>query len=97
MPFFLLFGIGYGGCNAIRPALVREYFGRTNFGTVFGLLMGINMLGSIIGPPLTGWVYDNWGSYHGIWLIFAALPVVALISILTIPPSNGDSRTGHKA
>jgi len=97
VPFFLLFGIGYGGSNAIRPALVREYFGRTNFGTVFGLLMGINMLGSIIGPPLTGWVYDNWGSYHGIWLIFAALPVVSLISILTIPPSKGVSRTGHKA
>ena len=84
-PFLLLFGIGYGGTNVLRAALAREYFGRTNFGTIFGLIVGISMLGSIVGPPLAGWVYDNWGSYQGIWFVFAGLAVAALISISTIP------------
>lgn len=86
VPFLILFGIGYGGCSALRPSLAMKYFGRTNFGTVFGLIIGINTLGGIVGPPLAGWVYDNFGNYQGIWLIFAGIPVAAIISILTIPP-----------
>ncbi len=82
--FVILFGIGYGGGNSSRPALVREYFGRANFGAVFGLLMGINMIGSMVGPFLAGWVFDNWHSYQGIWYVFAGLPIAALISVLTI-------------
>ena len=87
-PFLLLFGIGYGGTNVLRAALAREYFGRTNFGTIFGLIVGISMLGSIVGPPLAGWVYDNWGSYQDIWFVFAGLAVVSLISISTIPAAR---------
>ena len=90
VPFLVLFGIGYGGSNALRPALAREYFGRTNFGTIFGLIMGISMLGGIIGPTVAGWVFDNWGSYQGIWFVFAGLAAVALISVLTIPPVDRD-------
>jgi len=86
VPFLFLFGIGYGGNSALRVSLVSEYFGRTNFGTVFGLITGINMLGNIIGPPLAGWVYDNWGSYQSIWFVFAGVAVAALFFALTIPP-----------
>jgi len=86
VPFLIFFGIGYGGANAMRMPLVQKYFGMANFGTVFGLMVGVNMAGSIVGPALAGWVYDTWGSYQGIWYIFAALPVVAVISILTISP-----------
>jgi len=86
VPFLILFGIGYGGSIAMRPSLVREFFGRTSFGTIFGLLMGIGNLGGIIGPLLAGWVFDTWGSYQGIWFTFAGLAVAAVISVLTAPP-----------
>ncbi|MFC2003049.1 MFS transporter [Chloroflexota bacterium] len=86
VPFLIFFGMGYGGGTALRPSLTRQFFGRTNFGTVLGLLIGINMLGSIIGPPLAGWVFDNWGSYQGIWFVLAGLAAAAIISVLTIPP-----------
>ena len=85
VPFLVLFGIGYGGGNTLRVSLVREYFGRTNFGTIFGLIIGIGGLGSIIGPTAAGWIYDNFGSYQGIWFVFAGLAIVAVISVLTIP------------
>jgi MFS family permease len=87
-PFLALVGIGYGGGNALRPSLIREYFGRTNFGTVFGLLMGIGAAGSILGSTLPGWVYDNWGGYQGIWYLLAGLSVVAVALVLSIPHKN---------
>ncbi len=84
--FLILFGIGYGGGNSLRPSLGREYFGRTSFGTIFGLIMGINMLGGLTGPPLAGWVYDNWGNYQVIWFVFAGLAAIALMLVLTTRP-----------
>jgi MFS family permease len=83
-PFLILFGLGYGGCSVIRPGLAREYFGRSNFGTILGLFTGIAMIGMISGAPLAGWVFDNWGSYQGIWFVFTLLPVIALTLLLTI-------------
>jgi len=90
VPFLILFGIGYGGSNVTRASLTREYFGRSSFGTIFGFIVGINMMGSIAGSPLAGWVFDTWGSYQGIWLIYASLPIIALISILSIRPVRGE-------
>jgi len=97
VPFLLLFGIGYGGSTALRPSLGREYFGRINFGTIFGLIIGIGGLGSIIGPTAAGWVYDNFGSYQGIWFVFAGLAIVAVISMLTIPVSGREDKDVYKA
>ena len=84
VPFVVLFGIGFGGSSVLRVSLVREYFGRASFGTILGLIIGVGCLGSIIGPTVAGWVYDNWGSYQAIWLTFAGLAVAAVISVLTI-------------
>jgi MFS family permease len=90
VPFCILFGIGYGGINTMRPSLVIEFFGRANFGTFFGLIIGIAMLGSIIGPLLAGWAFDNWGSYQGVWLIFAGVGAVAVILIASTPPVHSE-------
>ena len=86
--FIILFSIGYGGNSALRPSVLRQFFGRTNFGTIFGLLVGINMIGGILGPFLAGWVFDSSGSYQSIWLVFAGLSILALISMLTISSNN---------
>ena len=97
VPFLLFFGIGYGGTNVMRPALAREYFGRINFGAVFGLIVGLSMLGGVAGPPLAGWVFDNWGSYQGIWFVFAGLALVGLISLLSMPPVRTSSMLADKS
>ena len=72
----------------MRLALVREYFGRDNFGTFFGFLIGIGMIGNMAGPPITGWVYDNWGSYQGIWFVFAGLAAAMVLLLLTLAPAG---------
>ncbi|MFC1913543.1 MFS transporter [Chloroflexota bacterium] len=84
IPFVLVFSVGYGGCVALRPSLTRDYFGRANFGTIFGLIVGVSTLGAIIGPPLAGWVYDSWNSYQGLWFIFASLSILPIVSVMAI-------------
>lgn len=81
-----LFGPGYGGINVMRPGLVQEYFGRRSFGTIFGLLMGLNMAGSVGGPALAGWAFDTWGTYQGAWIAMSFVPVAALFAVLSLKP-----------
>jgi MFS family permease len=78
--FLLLFGTGFGGFNAIRPAFAREIYGTKQYGTIFGFLIGIGMLGNVAGPFIAGRMFDIQGSYHNVWLIFAAIAVVALVA-----------------
>lgn len=93
IPFLAFFGVGYGGSNALRIALAREHFGRSNFGSVFGLAMGLSVLGGIMAPPLAGLVYDSFGSYQVVWFAFAALPVAALGAVLTLPRADQQRMT----
>jgi sugar phosphate permease len=85
VPFILLFGIGWGGNITMRAALLREYYGRSRFGTILGFLMGMTAVGAIVGPLFAGLAYDNWGSYQAAWLIYACLIFLALIIMATTP------------
>lgn len=86
LPFIICFGLGWGGSVTIRVALLREYFGRSSFGTIHGFTIGVMMFGNIMGPPIAGWVFDTWGSYQIIWFIFAGLTMVSIAIIATTPP-----------
>jgi MFS family permease len=88
LPFITTFGIGWGGSIAVRAALLRERFGRTRFGTIYGFVIGIAMLGNIAGPPLAGWIFDTWGSYLWAWVVLALLCFVGLVLVLLLPSSR---------
>jgi len=83
VPFLTLFAVGYGGNNTIRAVLLTEDFDRSKFGTIYVYMTAIAMIGTITGAPLAGWLFDNWGSYQGIWFTFAGLAAAALIIIAT--------------
>jgi sugar phosphate permease len=86
IPFIILFGIGWGSNFPMRAALVRGYFGRSNLGTIFGFMMGLCATGGVIGPMLTGWIFDHYGSYHFAWILFACLLCISIIVMITTPP-----------
>jgi MFS family permease len=88
IPFVILFAIGYGGNNTLRPALLGEYFGRARFGTAFGLVMSINALGGIGGPPLAGLAYDQWNSYSTVWYANIGIAIITILLILSLSKSN---------
>ena len=83
--FLLLFCIGYGGNNTMRAALLQGMFGRNCFGSIFGFLMGISVVGSIAGPPMAAWVFDNWGNYQNVWLVAAGFAIMSMVFIWTMP------------
>jgi MFS family permease len=82
--FVLLFGIGWGAIAVLRTSLLREFFGRSNFGAILGLVEGISLIGSLAGPPLAGWVFDEFGSYKYIWFSFTGVMLVAVFLIIAI-------------
>ena len=85
VPFVITLSLGWGLSVTTRIALLRDHFGRTSFGTILGSTSGIMMLGNMAGAPLAGWVYDTWGSYQGAWLSYAAIALVGLVLVFTIP------------
>ncbi|MFH1652171.1 MAG: MFS transporter [Chloroflexota bacterium] len=88
IPFIVFYAVGSGSNSTLRVTLMREYFGRRRFGTIFGFMMGMMALASIGGPLLAGWIYDTFGSYHATWIIFTILVFMALLIIYTLPPAR---------
>ena len=94
IPFIMLFGTGWGSNLPIRAALLREYFGRSKLGTIFGFMMGLSAMGAVIGPIFTGWVFDRWESYFAAWLVCAGLAFTAAIILITTPASAANTKEG---
>ena len=70
----------------MRGALLREYFGTGSYGKIMGLAMGIGSFTSIIGPVLAGWVYDTFGRYQQLWMVYIGLNILGILFILGIRP-----------
>jgi MFS family permease len=80
----------------MMPAVVREYFGSANLGTILGLVMGVMTVGPMIGPPLVGWMFDSSGSYGGAWFVLGGIAIVGMISVLTIPSVSATQQKLYK-
>jgi MFS family permease len=80
--FLLLYPPSYGGATVLRGAILREYFGRKSFGKMLGILMGSSSVGGIIGPTLAGWVFDSFGSYQSLWIVYALSTILMIVFIL---------------
>jgi MFS family permease len=59
-------------------------------------VMGVMMIGQITGPPLAGWVFDDFGSYQGAWFAFAGLVIVGTVSLLTTPSAGNTMQVANK-
>ncbi len=81
----VLYSLSYGSSNTLRAVLSREYFGRARYATIFGFMLGIMAVGTIIGPWVAGWIFDRWHSYHYAWWLFTGLNAVALVLLITTP------------
>ncbi|MBA7614515.1 L-lactate transporter [subsurface metagenome] len=86
IPFLITYGAGFGGTIPLRPALLADYFGTRSFGTIFGWVALIGMLGGVASPVIAGWIFDITGSYQLAWQIFALTTVPAIPLILLAKP-----------
>ena len=89
IPFLILFPLSWGA-STLRGAIMREYFGRTSLGSILGIMAGIATIARMLGPSITGWTYDTFGSYHLIWLFFASTFVISTVLMLTVKPLRNE-------
>ena len=90
--FVITFSFGWGCSVTSRLSLMRESFGRGNFGKIMGFISGMMMIGHITGAPLAGWVFDIWDSYQGAWLAYSAITLLASLLVFTIPSTLSDGK-----
>ena len=87
--FLIVFGLGLGGMSPLIAPINRDYFGTKRIGTILGLTGILPSLGSIITPPLAGWVFDTRGFYDPTWSILGGVCVLGALLMLTMPsPRN---------
>jgi len=97
VPFLLAYAPGYGGLLVLKPAIVGEYYGRKNFGTIYGVIQGISTAGGIAGPVFAGWVYDTNGNYFLAFTIFASINIAAAFLLLFLSrPGLPTSESGER-
>lgn len=87
--FIAAFSLGWGFNVIARIALLRQHFGTESFGAVLGFSSAVMMIGNMSGPPVAGWSYDTFGTYHGAWLAFAGIVFAGMLLALTSPSSRG--------
>ena len=91
--FSVVYAFAVAGSTAMRVPITRDYFGAKNFGTVFGWISVFVVIGSVIGAPIAGWVYDTHDTYFPIWFIFAGFTAVGTVLLLLLPlPAAGNPR-----
>jgi MFS family permease len=74
--FAFAFGLFYGGWVALMPAVVADYFGARNLGTLIGVISMCIAVGTLIGPSAAGFAFDVSHSYM--------VPIVASIGAYVV-------------
>jgi sugar phosphate permease len=97
IPFMIFCGLGYGGPIPVLPAIIRDHFGRARLGTILGFVLGITMCGSILGPPMAGWIFDTFGSYRIAWFACAGVVTIGFISLITTPSKTATIKEDYSA
>jgi MFS family permease len=77
--------LGYG-LTSVLGAIPAEIFQGRHFGSIFGALMLLSILGGAVGPWLTGAIYDWTGSYAPAFLTAILLSLVGIAAIWLAAP-----------
>jgi MFS family permease len=77
-------GLAGGGQATVLMAIWSEFYGTRNIGSIKSAAMAVMVLGSAIGPGLSGWLIDAGVGFEQQMLAYAASFILA-IAILIIP------------
>ena len=77
--------LGYG-LTSVLGAIPAEIFQGRHFGSIFGTVMGIGLVGGALGPWLTGAIYDAGGSYAPAFAVAMAVSVFGIVCIWLAAP-----------
>ncbi len=81
----------YGGGFGTMPAFTGDYFGATNVGQIYGLMLTAWSAAAVLGPLLISRVVDATGSYTNALYIFAAIMLASTIVAFIVRPPKGEA------
>jgi MFS family permease len=82
--YYLLFGFGHATWIVLQMPLIADYYGTRRFATIRGLTSTLQMPANVLAPILAGWSFDQTGSYHTIFTIYAFIALSGAIWMLLI-------------
>ncbi|MCV7373831.1 MFS transporter [Mycolicibacterium arabiense] len=77
-------GIAFGIEGDLLALLITRHLGTRNFGSIFGPVQAVFILGSALGPLLLGLGYDEFGSYDPVIPVLMGILVVGALCIATL-------------
>jgi MFS family permease len=94
----VLFGFSYGTISTLFAAIIGDFFGREQAGSIVGFVFMLAGSMAAWGTLGAGAIYDATGSYRPAFVISAGLNLVALGLLLTCrPPARSAVRTPARA
>jgi MFS transporter, OFA family, oxalate/formate antiporter len=79
----------YGGGFGTMPAFATDYFGPTNVGSIYGLMLTAWGLAGVFGPMLIAGIRQSTGHYSRALSVIAGIVLVsAVLPLITHPPKN---------
>ena len=79
-------GMGIGAEIDIMAFLVGRYFGLRHYGTLYGVMFAIAILGNAAGSNLLGWSFQFFNSYTPALLLFEGLLVITGLCFIGLGP-----------
>ncbi|MCO5092180.1 MFS transporter [Bosea sp. (in: a-proteobacteria)] len=94
----VVFGLAQGGILPSYPLIVREYLPARSAGAIIGVVAAGNIFGMAFGGWISGWIYDQTGSYfvaflNGIgWNGLNVILIGSLVLRMRTPPAGQTRR-----
>jgi OFA family oxalate/formate antiporter-like MFS transporter len=84
--FIVVRGIAHGGLIVDVPILTKHYFGIERIGMTIGIMSVFVNLGFAAGPPVFGWLADQYGSFGPGMVAFGTLAAGATLTLWWVKP-----------
>lgn len=91
----ILFGLSSGTFLVSQTYMWASYYGRAFLGSIRGVTLPFYLAAMAVGAPLTGYIYDNTGSYRIAWKLFMVVYFIGFLCMLAAkPPPDRPADTG---
>jgi MFS family permease len=84
--FATVFGFAYGGSSILQPLVLVDFFGLSSLGSLMGIMGLCVGISGLIGPIVTGYIFDITNSYQSAFFMFIITAGIALVSCLWLSP-----------
>jgi len=82
--FNVLFGFSIAVRTVLPPLMTARVLGQKHFAVIYGFLNIFTTLGTAVGVPLSGFIYDWTKSYHMAFALYIVLCVIAAVAGIAV-------------